>query len=468
MKEFLHLTQLRDRSSRWLAWTAVLAVSLGGVWLCQHRGAGRIEPEARSTPNGRWQVAAASMAGPPAAPLFPPATSALAAVGHQVQPYQTLRQLDLSGPPSPLSASLTTGVSAKPNVHGGGLRFEPNVGQTDRRVQYLVRGRAGAVFLCGRETVLAPGNRSEGRSAVLISSLIGSGPIQLQGEAPTGEQVAYLTGNRPEQWKTGVETVSRVRAGNVYPGIDAVWYGREGELEYDLELAPGAAPERIGLRFTGAESVRLNREGALVFRLGAGEVRQSRPVAWQERNGVREPVAVRYELTGPETVAFRLGAYDRSRQLVIDPVISYSSFAGGLGADRGYAVAVDGAGATYLTGMTRSADFPGATGTAGGSLDAFVCKLNPDGSGPVWSLYLGGSGADQGAAIAVDGGGVVVAGTSDSPNFPLVTPLQGTPGGGLDAFVVKVKPDGSGLLWGTLLGGRQAEQANGVALAPNG
>jgi len=260
----------------------------------------------------------------------------------------------------------------------------------------------------------------------------------------------------------------------LYPGIDLVYDGRGGHLETSYVVAPGADPSLITLAMSGTQGLRLDAGGGLTLTTAAGDLRQSAPVAYQDAGGPRRAVPVRYGLDGAGHVTFTLGSYDASQPLVIDPVLSYSTYLGGTGSDKGTAIAVDATGAAYVTGNTTSPDFPTRqalqAGYGGGySGDAFVTKLAPGGGALAYSTYLGGTGDDTGSGIAVDAAGdAYVAGTTASTDFPVKNALQASNAGGHDAFVAKLNPAGSALLWGTYLGGTSDDWGNVIALDAGG
>src|SRR6185369_13237110 len=230
----------------------------------------------------------------------------------------------------------------------------------------------------------------------------------------------YFVGSDPAAWQTNVPSFTRVRYAQVYPGIDMVYYGNQRRLEYDFVVAPGAKPDTIQMAFGGIEDFEINRMGDLVLRTQQGNIRQSKPVAYQEANGVKEEVSVSYVPTGVDHVGFHVGAYDATRPLIIDPVLTYSTYLGGSGFDQGYAIAVDSLGNAYVTGQTAAIDFPttpGAFQTNYGGGDAFVTKINPSGSALVYSTYLNGA---SGNGIAVDSAGnAYVTGEAGRTNFPI-------------------------------------------------
>ncbi len=297
-------------------------------------------------------------------------------------------------------------------------------------------------------------------------------------DRPLAGTVNRLTGDDPAGWSTGLSTYARVTAQQVWPGIDMVWHGDQRRLEHDMVVAPGTDPAVVALDVDGASSIELESGGDLAIALAGGTARLARPVLYQNVGGSRRDVAGAFTLSGPTRIGFRVGAYDATLPLVIDPTLVTSTFLGGMGNDSGYAIAVDTQGNSYVTGSTESADFPTATpaqpalvnAAAGPTSDVFVSKLSPDGSRLVWSTYLGGQSRDTGFAIAVGTeGAVYVAGVTESADFPLIRSAQAAYGGGpSDAFVTKIAADGKGVEWSTVVGGSQADRARGLALDAGG
>ncbi|MBV8857913.1 MAG: VCBS repeat-containing protein [Acidobacteria bacterium] len=368
------------------------------------------------------------------------------------------------------------GEHARPSADYGSLplRFEANRGQTSPRVKFLARGGGYTLFLAESGAVLrlrAAGGEGEGkRYGTLRLELEGaSRPRKIEGLEELSGKSNYLVGADARAWLTGVPAFGRVRYESVYQGIDAVYYGRQGRLEYDLVVAPDADPSRIRLRFGGARSTRVEESGDLVISADGGDVRQQRPVAYQEFDGARREVAARYAVDARGRVRFELGDYDRGRALVIDPVLVYSSYLGGAGDDTGAAVAVDSSGSAYVVGTTTSSDFPGTgsfQATKDAFNDAFVVKLNPDGKSLAYATYLGGNGDDFGSAVAVDAAGnAYVGGLTGSGSFPTTAgAFQTGKEAGSDAFLAKLNPAGTGLVYSTYLGGNGGEQVTSVAV----
>ncbi len=383
------------------------------------------------------------------------------------------------------------------------LRFEPNQGQTDPRVKFLARGAGYGVFLTPDQAVLTLGARA--KSAVVGMQLAGANPnAAVSGNAQLPGKSNYFIGSNPAKWHLDVPQFARVRYQGVYPGVDLVYYGNQGQLEYDFEVAPGADPRSIALQFEGPQRPHLDGNGDLILGTGGGEARLKAPRIYQSDNtgqsdsagqsggAVQRPVAGRFVVRDDGKVGFEVAAYDRSRVLVIDPVLTYSTYFGGSGNEACSviagvatppsgcpAVAIDASSNIYLAGSTTSADFPltpqpttnpppaafqSALATAP---DVFVTKLNSAGTAIVFSTYLGGDGADTSAGVAVDSAfNVVVAGTTTSSNFPISTAaFQGTPASaGAHAFVSKLDAAGDALAYSTYLSGNGVEAARGLAV----
>ena len=332
----------------------------------------------------------------------------------------------LVGRPNPPGAPAPRPVAA---VDGSPLAFAPVGGA------YAARGPGYSVRVTGSGADVAV------RSAVLRSRLVGARVATPAPERPLPGKVNFLVGPR-ETWRTEVSTYAAVRHTRAWPGIDVRYRGTEGRLEYDLLLSGGADPAQIAIALEGARSVRIDAHGDLLVGMPGGVLRQHAPIGIQD--GRRVPVA--YELED-RTVRFRIGRYDRSRPLMIDPVVSFSSYLGGNGAEEATGIAVDSSGNVIVGGSTQSTDLgsPGAYDTSRtGTDDFFVTKLAPGGSSILWTTYLGGSSSELDAAIGVDSGGnVYVSGTTASTDIP----LAGAAPGGQNGFVAKLGANGSSLAW---------------------
>ncbi|MEK6282459.1 MAG: thrombospondin type 3 repeat-containing protein [Acidobacteriota bacterium] len=365
------------------------------------------------------------------------------------------------------------------------LMFEANAGQTDSEVKFLARGPGYKLFLTANEAVMvlrgeravdAPRHSGEEaktvstRQSTLRMKLVGANPSpRVEGLEPLTPRTNYFIGSDPQRWRTDVVSYAKVSYAEVYRGIDLVYYGNQRQLEYDFIVAPEADPREIRLKFAGANRTRLDG-GELVFETGAGEMRQRAPVAYQEVGGERREVASRYVLKSKGHIGIEVGEYDHTLPLVIDPILTYSTYLGGTFPDSAFGIAADGMGNVYVVGQTSSANFPSRnhyqlnqTG-----IDVFVAKLNTNLAGDaslLYSTYLGGSGDDFGRDIAVDAAGVVyVTGHTTSTNFPLRNEYQGDQGG-LDGFVTKLDTNASGdasLLYSTYIGGSLDDKGLGI------
>jgi Beta-propeller repeat/Abnormal spindle-like microcephaly-assoc'd, ASPM-SPD-2-Hydin len=416
-------------------------------------------------------------------------------------------------PPS-LTASAATGLS-KPDpvnqrkiLQGYGrlpLNFEANEGQTDDKVKFLSRGGGHTLFLTLTDAVLAlrepilaehkgtrvavpsklAASERASRITALRMRLVGADPkAKILGAEELPGKTNYFIGNDPKKWRTNVPTYAEVKYESVYPGVDLVYYGNQGQLECDFVLAPGADPRAISLTFSGARRVRLDRQtGDLILKTRTGEVRFHAPAIYQLSSTSQEAQSAskttidgHYGLTHHH-LTFEVASYDRTRPLVIDPALSYSTFLGGSGTDVADSIAVDASGNAYVTGYTDSSDFPTTLGafqtTCGGSCSqyhAFVTKLNSTGSGLVFSSYLGGSSLDNGSGIALDAlGDAYVTGYTLSSDFPITSgAFQTTYGGGGDSFVTELNPSGSALIYSTYLGGSNVDTPSGIAVDRSG
>jgi uncharacterized protein (TIGR03437 family) len=294
----------------------------------------------------------------------------------------------------------------------------------------------------------------------------------------------YLIGRTPQEWRTNVPTYGAVRFEHVYAGIDLLYHGAS-QLEYDFVVAPGADPGVIALEFSGADRIELNEDGDLVFSVGGETLYHRKPRVYQTVGGVRHEISGDYRLAGLSRVRFEIGEWDRTLPLVIDPVFSYGSFLGGASADGAFSLALDSAGNIYVAGITGSAAFAPSGSTPvrsfSGMSDAFVAKLNPQGTALIYFTYLGGSDQDAAMAVSVDSqGNAYVTGGTNSKDFPVTsqafqTRFGGTGGSSLppftspsgDAFVAKLNPTGT-LVWSSYLGGTEKDQGYGIAVDSSG
>jgi uncharacterized repeat protein (TIGR01451 family) len=400
------------------------------------------------------------------------------------------------------------------------MSFEANNGQTAKQVQFLSRGAGYTLFLTHDSAVLAlpippaakpeqakqlstgtaralpyvgtntrfdaPDQRSYRGEEVLTMRVVGANQhAHVEGVEKQVARTNYFIGNDPSQWHKDVPNYQKVRYAGIYPGIDLVYYGRQKQLEYDFVVSPGADARAIALTFAGGADaskklpLTINRSGDLIAATQSGEINFHRPVIYQQDGSEKAPVAGRYMLRADGRVGFELGDYDHSKQLVIDPVLSYSTYLGGSNEDISYGITY---GVRYgqpiLVGSTRSADFPEVKalypyggGTCGTQpcRDIFVAKYNPALTELIFATFIGGSNDDVPSQVTQDVyGDIFLVGYSLSTNFPVRGPVfQKTFKGGSvtgDAVVVEVESAGFYLEWSSYLGGSGDDQAFGVAV----
>lgn len=357
------------------------------------------------------------------------------------------------------------------------LCFEANRGQTNSQIAFLSRGQGHSLFLSATESVLSlarPAQPPSKERASVRMRLVGANPRPaMTGQGKLPGLVNYLIGNDPSKWRTHIPTYRQVRYHNVYPGIDLLYYGNQQKLEYDFVVAPGAETKAIGLEFAGAERMRITASGDLALGRQEEALRWQKPVVYQTIGGKRRAVAGRYVRKGRNRVGFAVARYDRTRPLVIDPTLIYSSYLGGSGNDFGQGMAIDSAGSVYAATVTNSLDFPTKNALyptyIGGLNDTTITKFSPDGSALVYSTYLGGADQDFPGGVAVDSSGsAVVAGFTRSNNFPVVNGFQtahaGVPSQQPDGYVAKLSPDGSSLLYSTYIGGSGIDRCWDVSI----
>jgi hypothetical protein len=351
------------------------------------------------------------------------------------------------------------------------VSFEANQGQVDPRIRFISRGKEFDLFLTPTEAMIRP-NVGDLSSSVLRMSVEGANPNPLiQGIEQLPATINYFRGDDRSKWRSGVASYAKVSYKEVLRGVDLLYHSDNDQLEYDFKVAPGADPRAIRLLFDGAERIEIDPSGDLVLHTPAGEFRHRKPVAYQEMKGQRRAVSARYvNLNG--RIGFDLGEYERKLPLVIDPVLEYSTYLGGSGEDQGTAMAVDSEGNVYIAGLTSSADLATVNATqnefGGGPHDAFVAKLDSSGTRLVYLTYLGGADFDTPTGLAVDqAGNTYVTGFTRSANFPTLNPLQANNRGSFNAFVAKLGPTGS-LLYSTYLGGSRNDSGSGIAVDSEG
>jgi uncharacterized repeat protein (TIGR01451 family) len=409
------------------------------------------------------------------------------------------------------------------------MSFEANQGQTDSRVKFLSRGSGYTLFLTSSEAILAlstpkwavqgqnansgfgsnPSNplsvgnldrtpqpsstavkpQEAAREDVLQMRLVGANSApQISGVDETSAKSNYYIGNDRSKWRTNVSNFAQVQYAAVYPGVDLVYYGNQRQLEYDFVVAPGADPRVITLGFAQANGARhelplhINADGDLVAHLSGGDVSFHKPIVYQTtgngRDQEKQPVDGHYVLRADGQAGFELGPYDHSKQVVIDPTVSFATYIGGSDEDLALGIAVDKYTDVVIAGSTRSADFPLFTpletyhpGTCGerACRDIFVSKFNPTGTKLQYSTYIGGSNDDVATQVVLDmAGDIFVVGYTLSTDFPVTSrAFQKTFGGGTvtgDAFFFELASKGIGLEYASYLGGSGEDEAYGITV----
>jgi hypothetical protein len=383
------------------------------------------------------------------------------------------------------------------------LSFEANRGQTDQEVNFLSRGKGLALFLTRGEAVLTLKNQPSAQNhesspapatALRLQLLGANANAVVTGKDELPGKANYFIGNDPSKWRRNIPTYAKVKYESVYPGIDLVYYGNQGgELEYDFVVAQGTDPKAIALGIGGEvqAALQINPQGDLIVPLQGGNVELHKPVVYQPESAEVSSAAGsaltahhssmvegHYALDAQNHVRFELGPYDHTRPLVIDPVLSYATYVGGSGGDIGYGIAVDSSLDAYITGVTNSTNFP-TVGTSeqsanAGNGDAFVAKINSQGTRLLYSTYLGGTGSDTATAITVSAGNAFITGYTNSVNFPIAAPVSNASpfqtiyGGNTDAFVVQLDATGSNLVYSSYLGGNGADFGLGIAVDSSG
>lgn len=366
------------------------------------------------------------------------------------------------------------------------LSFEINQGQVDQSVKFLSHGPGYDLFLTGTEAVVslrkprpsekeARASEEELRQPGALAAEVREGSIlrlkmlganagaRVEGQDDLPGKVNYFIGNDPDKWRSNIPTYRRVYYKDVYAGIDIVYYGNQRELEYDFVIAPGADPRAIKFRIDGADRIRLDESGNLLLALKHGEVRLNKPFIYQTTDkGARNEVKGAYAINGNE-VSFKVRGFDSRKPLVIDPVLSYSTFLGSSSQEQAFGIAVDSQGSAYVTGVTSFSQFPttaGAFQATSQSGGAFVTKLDPTGSSLVYSTYLSGRNGSTGNSIAVDSAGnAYVTGDTSSIDFPIVNGLKT----GSNFF----KTTDSAANWTNTNSGLLPESVRAIAVAPN-
>jgi hypothetical protein len=312
------------------------------------------------------------------------------------------------------------------------------------------------------------------QSWVLAERWVGGKVKGIRGEEELETKVSYFLGNDPAKHRSGLPSYRYLSLGEVWPGVEVKLKASQKTVEKLFYVRPGAELGKVRVEIRGADRVRLSPDGELVIETGLGELRFSKPVAWQEKDGQKLPVQASYRLFGKNRYGFAVQGADPSLPLVIDPILQ-ATYLGGSEDDLGLALAIAGSGDVYVAGPTRSTDFPNTAGGAqpvyGVGTDAFVARLNPSLTTIVQATYLGGIWDEYAYAMALGPGGeVYVAGITASPNFPNVAggAQAWYRGGDWDGFVARLAADLTANLQSTYLGGTGSEMVRALAISRSG
>lgn len=377
--------------------------------------------------------------------------------------------------PNPIAQSITT-----PDLSKLPLSFEPNVGQTNSEAMYMSRASGGTFYFSSSAVVLAL-KSAEDKAGILKTTFVGANSnVAVKATTETEGKANYLLGNDPSGWHTNVPTFAGITYAQVYNGIDLTYSGTEGRLKSTYTVAPGADPASIRLHYENISSINVDPTGNLQLSLldSAGKkltVTEAAPVAWQTVGGKVVPVTVHFNISLDDSiVGFAVGSYDKSLPLIIDPTLVYSTYLGGLQSDGARGIYVDNLGNQYIAGFTASSSFPISNALqpdyGGGTFDAYVSKINPTGTGFIYSTFLGSSGDDRVSKLQVNSlGEVYLAGRTNSTTFPTLNPIQASFGGGSsDGFVAKLNATGSALVFSTYLGGDGQDEPSDLELDYSG
>lgn len=350
------------------------------------------------------------------------------------------------------------------------LSFIENHGQSSENVKFMVKTTGQTVFFTPSGVIfsLSSGNNSSTVHMIFNDS----SPERIVGEQLLPGKANFLVGNDSSKWIVEIPTFRSIRYKELYPGVDLVFKSQGGDLKHEFILSPESDPSRIAMAYTGQESLSLTENESLLIRTADGDLTDSAPICYQEIDGITAYIEGKYRYVNDHTIGFEIGHYDRGHPLVIDPSLHFSTYLGGSNNDSGLGMAIDSNGNAYITGHTTSTNFPGKNqiqAANAGSIDSFVAKINADGLTLAYCTYLGGSGDDCAKAIAVDGSGdAYITGYTKSANFPTKNAIQTSNAGSNDAFISKINADGSALAYSTYLGGSGDDYAEAIAVDGSG
>jgi len=398
------------------------------------------------------------------------------------------RSLTKAEPSTTPSMPSKEAVSAKlANLERGWVK---NEGQWDERALFSAPGYFGNTWITKDGELLHVAVKQEeckdktekakacpSKSWVISERWVGGKVQAIKGEEELQTKVSYFIGNDPSKHRSNLPTYRYVSLGDVWSGIEIKLKATQKTVEKLFYVQPGADPSKIQVQVDGAEGLKLSKDGEIIIQTGLGDLKLSKPIAWQEKDGKKLPVEVSYKLIGKNRYSFEVAKADPSLPIVIDPILQ-STYLGGSDIDYANALAISSDGYVYVAGGTSSTDFPTTSGVVqgthgGGSYDGFVARLNSNLTQIIQSTYLGGNGdydIVDALAIHPTTGDVYVAGATSSTNFPTTSGVvQGTRGGGFyDAFVTRLNSSLTSIIRSTYLGGGNNDVANALAISSDG
>jgi hypothetical protein len=364
-----------------------------------------------------------------------------------------------------LTMSSAMALASQPQIPS---YFAENDGQAPADVRFTLRkpGGTAAFYKAGMAIDLTHG--------VLQVQFKDSSPaVVMEGRRPLAAKANFFEGNDPAKWRSGVSLYEQIAYRELWPGVEMIYSANDQYFKSEFRVAAGHDASVIRWSYGRDAVIHVEKDGSLAVRQGSETVYEKAPELYQDIEGKRIPVKGSYAVSAAGVASFQLGEYDTTRELVIDPVISFSSLLGGTGQDNGTAIATDAYGNMIIAGWATSSNLPSTGGArqkaSGGGVDAFVAKFGGSGSNLIFCTYLGGTGDDRAFGVAVDPlGGVYVTGRTASSNFPVTAGIQRTFGGVKDAFVTKLNDTGSQIMYSTFLGGSDVDSGNGIAVDSKG
>jgi hypothetical protein len=351
-----------------------------------------------------------------------------------------------------------------------------NEGQWDERALFSAPGYFGTTWIAKDGQLVH--TAVKGKESWVISERWVDGKVQtVKGEEELQTKVSYFVGNDPSKHRSNLPTYRYVSLGEVWSGVEVKLKATQKTVEKLFYIKPGADPSKIVVEVDGAEGLRLSKDGEIIIQTGLGDLKLSKPIAWQEKDGKKLPVEVSYKLLGKNRYSFVVAKADPSLPIVIDPILQ-STYLGGGGSDTVYALAIHPTtGEVYVAGNTSSNDFPGTSGrpSTRSDQDAFVAKLSADLKTLYQVTYLGGGGTEYANALAIhpQTGEVYVAGRTSSSHtstnpFPGISSdsAQAIYRGSGDGFVARLSADLTQIIKSTYLGGSGSDSVRALAIHP--